>query len=70
MEKISRAQKGKSVCKKAKQDWKCIVCGDWYSRSAPGEDWIQCLLCLEWAHFECANREAMFQCEKCKRSDE
>ena len=31
----------------------CLVCGELYSNSRPGEQWIKCSDCDGWSHYEC-----------------
>ncbi|KAM3963977.1 uncharacterized protein ACR2FA_002014 [Aphomia sociella] len=51
------------------EDCACIYCNDLYSRSKPGEGWLQCLQCSLWAHASCADvprRTKRFICELCQ----
>ena len=34
-------------------DCPCLVCSELWSKSQPGEKWIQCQNCKEWAHVAC-----------------
>ncbi|KAJ8883507.1 hypothetical protein PR048_015351, partial [Dryococelus australis] len=34
----------------------CLVCIGPFSKSKPGEEWVQCLGCKHWAHFSCVNK--------------
>ena len=43
-------------------EWYCLVCGDSYSNSAPGEEWVQC---LGWSHFACVDYGVNFVCDVC-----
>ncbi|KAK9871473.1 hypothetical protein WA026_012847 [Henosepilachna vigintioctopunctata] len=36
-------------------EWNCIVCCDSYSNSLPREQWIECIICKNWAHVKCIN---------------
>ncbi|KAJ0173951.1 hypothetical protein K1T71_010097 [Dendrolimus kikuchii] len=39
----------------------CLVCCEKYSDSVPGEGWIQCNLCRQWAHEKCiSNRGCIY----------
>lgn len=45
----------------------CMVCGEDFNSSLPGESWIQCLFCEEWAHFECTPQDAVYICHNCDK---
>lgn len=50
-------------------DCSCIYCNDLFSRSKSKETWLQCQLCQNWAHADCAGvakRVKLFICELCK----
>ncbi|CAI9738257.1 Hypothetical predicted protein [Octopus vulgaris] len=47
--------KGKQPRSKQVADWKCLVCSDWYSNSLPGEEWVQRMICKDWAHTDCTD---------------
>nr|XP_049704587.1 uncharacterized protein LOC126056252 isoform X1 [Helicoverpa armigera] len=49
------------------QEWFCIICCDAYSNSAPGEQWIECRECKNWAHLQCVEDEEnqAFVCPNC-----
>ena len=56
----SKKNKGNDV-----EQYNCIVCGELYV-DPPTEDWIQCMVCLDWAHDDCtAYEEGEFRCDKC-----
>ncbi|VVC87291.1 unnamed protein product [Leptidea sinapis] len=38
-------------------EWYCLICCDLYSNSRPGEQWIECVLCKNWAHSKCLKSE-------------
>ena len=40
--------------------WPCLVCGEPYSNSKPGEEWIQCNMCKHWAHQDCTPRDCYY----------
>lgn len=47
----------------------CLYCNELYSKSKHREQWIQCQLCRQWAHAECAgvsNKTKQFICEVCR----
>ena len=45
--------KGKALVKKTKSvEWFCLVCDENYADSRSHEQWIQCQMCLRWAHTE------------------
>ena len=44
----------------------CLYCNERFSDSLPGEIWIQCSQCKEWAHQDCSGHEVGdFECEMC-----
>ncbi|CAG9786596.1 unnamed protein product [Diatraea saccharalis] len=45
----------------------CIICCDAYSNSTPGEKWIECGECKNWAHLQCIEDEesVAFICPYC-----
>ena len=53
---------------KDKVDCICLVCGEFYHDSLPGEQWIQCLECKDWAHEDCANvmNAEYYVCDNCE----
>lgn len=67
-------KKKKQVKKKVLQEYSseeeqecyCLVCLKAYSDSLPGEEWIQCHTCRQWAHTRCAtNSGVMYVCVNC-----
>ena len=46
-------------------DTSCIVCGELFSGSRRGEDWIQCTRCSKWAHEECTDQDPCYICHLC-----
>ena len=50
------------------RDAQCLYCGEFWSVSARGDDWIQCQACCKWAHVACSgvNKKAkQFICDMC-----
>lgn len=43
----------------------CIICLEPYSKSKPGQNWIQCISCRKWAHIECGKDCTMYTCIHC-----
>ena len=46
----------------------CLVCQEAYSNSKPGEQWIQCMDCGNWSHFDCtgvSTNENHYICDSC-----
>lgn len=52
-------------------EYYCIVCCDAYSKSQPREEWIECILCKNWAHSKCIKNinTVVYVCPNCD-SDE
>ena len=46
-------------------EWYCLVCGDSYSNSVPGEEWVQCCKCLGRSHFTGVDNGVNFECDIC-----
>ena len=50
-------------------DPNCLFCDKLFSKSKKNEQWIKCLVCLKWAHDECAGVEKKcetFKCDFCR----
>lgn len=46
----------------------CLICGDTFGHSKPGEQWIQCNMCEQWAHQLCTEYlQGIFICDFCKK---
>lgn len=76
--KIENKRK-KSVSKKIlqssdesdKDECICLVCSEVWSDSKPGEKWIQCEDCKEWAHKKCVQVTGLhFICINCNSDDD
>jgi len=63
----SRPNEDKKVHQNEDSDAECLICGECFSVSMPGEQWIQCMLCSGWCHYECTSGEnsCVFVCEFC-----
>ena len=64
--------KGRNKSKKLKtrddddDDVNCIVCGELFFESRPGETWVCCVMCSKWAHLQCTpNDDKMYVCNDC-----
>ncbi|XP_063216749.1 uncharacterized protein LOC134542016 [Bacillus rossius redtenbacheri] len=75
-----RKSKVKMLCKKKKnicvntansrasrEDTLCLLCLGPYSKSRPGEQWVQCVGCKMWAHEDCSDNSVQFLCHNCKK---
>ena len=40
------------------EEWPCLVCCEAFGRSRPGEKWVQCVDCKQWAHEACTPGES------------
>lgn len=68
-EKIEKVKK--KIFNKNDQEWFCIMCGEAYEDEAPGEEWVQCTLCKQWAHVKCVKGNAIsFICINCHSDDD
>ena len=52
---------------KSNSDTECLICGELFSKSRPREQWIKCLECSGWCHYDCTSGESSrgFVCEFC-----
>lgn len=67
VEKVNR----KIFNKTDQEEWFCIMCGEAYKDDAPGEEWVQCILCKQWAHVKCVNGNiTSFICVNCHSDDD
>lgn len=55
----------KSDNKEDSLEYYCIVCCDAYSKSQPREEWIQCVICNNWAHSKCTKNALYYVCSSC-----
>jgi hypothetical protein len=47
-------------------DAACLFCQDKFSSSTAGEQWIQCIVCGQWAHVDCAGSDDVhYSCDLC-----
>ena len=64
-----REKRSKKITKKpsAEEDWFCIVCGEAYSTAYKKRDkqWIECIVCKNWAHVACTDGDEHYICENC-----
>lgn len=53
-------------------EWYCIICCDSYSNSRPREQWIECVICKNWAHLKCLDYHDKFSyvCPNCQSDEE
>jgi hypothetical protein len=53
------------------REWHCIYCSEAFVHP-PVEDWIQCHVCEEWCHENCADRggaKGLYECDLCSTND-
>lgn len=62
-----KISKKRLECSSSDEDeYNCLICCEAYSDSLPGEDWIQCQICKNWAHIKCApNTSFTYVCLNC-----
>jgi len=66
--KKGQVKKVKTVKKgQASDNYSCLICGELYTNSRPGERWIQCERCSGWCHEDCTDGETArgFFCDFC-----
>ncbi|CAH1997749.1 unnamed protein product [Acanthoscelides obtectus] len=54
------------------EDCLCLVCLFPYSKSNPGEEWIQCRICKKWSHLKCISGKNVnfYECINCESSSD
>jgi len=65
-DKAKQRQDRSARCKRD-EDYRCIMCGELYADSRPGEQWIKCMKCSQWCHEDCTGGETSsgFICDFC-----
>lgn len=64
--KKSKAGKAKRANDKESDDCCCLICGTLYSEDTTGNDWVQCILCRQWAQIGCIKSDSIsFTCPDC-----
>ena len=64
--KSRERNKSKQFKMKHDDDVNCIVCGELLSESRPGETWVMCVVCANWAHLQCTpNDGKTYVCDDC-----
>lgn len=70
--KVVKKSKKKNVKKtqfpssSEEDDYFCLICAESYEDSRPGEEWIQCTSCRNWAHDRCTSgASAVYVCINC-----
>lgn len=48
------------------EEWPCIVCGEKFADSRPGEQWVICHGCDDWAHEDCTPGLGQYFCHNCE----
>ncbi|KAK9976783.1 hypothetical protein ABG768_021985, partial [Culter alburnus] len=43
----------------------CLVCGEEFTSSAPGEKWVKCVFCDGWSHELCTEGNGHYVCHVC-----
>ena len=59
--------KKKKPRKSYNEDWHCLICGDSYANSRPGEEWVKCAQCNGWSHFDCTEGLSKYCCHLCSK---
>ena len=62
-----KGSKSNDMVNNSNSDTECLICGELFSKSRPKEQWIQCLECGDWCHYDCTSGESSrgFVCEFC-----
>ena len=50
------------------EDWRCVICKEFWSECPEGEEWIRCQICGDWAHVLCSSLEGRadsYICDYC-----
>lgn len=65
--KVSENQNKKSSFEE-EAEYECMMCGETFANSRPGELWIQCMKCSSWCHEDCSSGETSkgFICDFCR----
>ena len=71
----SKVRKGKrrhpeSDEESSDEEWPCLVCGELFCNSRSRETWVQCQICLLWAHDECTPGLPYFISPNCESETE
>lgn len=52
-----------------KEDAECLFCSETFTMSKPGELWVQCVTCHEWAHNLCSGCDSdLYICDFCSNT--
>lgn len=58
---------GESPLTEDENDAACMFCSGLFSGDCSGEEWIRCIMCVQWAHSECAGySDKKYICDFCK----
>ena len=65
--RANQRQDGSRRCERDEDESGCIMCGERYADSRPGEQWIQCMKCSQWCHDDRTGGETSseFTCDFC-----
>lgn len=71
--KTTKLKSNKPVTRKEKNrkesesdDCSCLICGVLYKEDTTGQDWIQCIVCHQWAQIHCIKTDpTSFTCSEC-----
>ena len=62
-------QKRSDAASKEKVDIDCMVCGDSFRNSASREEWVKCISCQKWVHYEYTDALKSYECAQCRDSN-
>ena len=68
----TKIKRSESLSQSDEEDetWPCLVCGEPFGDSKPGEIWVKCITCKLWSHEDCTTGEKEYICHNCDSDDD
>ena len=68
----TKIKRSESLSQSNEEDetWPCLVCGEPFGDSKPGEIWVKCITCKLWSHEDCTAGEKEYICHNCDSDDD
>ena len=68
----TKIKRSESLSQSDEEDetWSCLVCGEPFGDSKPGEIWVKCITCKLWSHEDCTAGEKEYICRNCDSDDD